>query len=90
MGKVEGLLQTVSDDVNRIYKESLDANETFLAALDDVAANVLALQSLVATMLKTYPVEGDAAKGWLRANMDVEGQGLEKAEAVVDFLLGKG
>lgn len=86
--KVEGLLKSVSDDVSRVYQESLDNNETFLGALDDVAANVLALQAVIAAMLKKYPIAPADAKAWLQANMDTEGQGAEKAEAVVDFLIG--
>lgn len=86
--KVEGLLKSVSDDVSRVYQESLDNNETFLGALDDVAANVLALQAVIAAMLKKYPIAAADAKAWLQANMDTEGQGAEKAEAVVDFLIG--
>lgn len=89
IAKVEGLLHSVSDDVNRIYQESIDNNETFLGALDDVAANVLALQALIAAMLKKYPIDAADAKAWLQANMDSEGQGAEKAEAVVDFLIGE-
>ncbi|MGE4526879.1 MAG: hypothetical protein AB7D00_00805 [Rhodospirillaceae bacterium] len=87
--RVQGLLQTVSDDVNRLYDEAQGNTETFLEAMDDVAANVLGLQSIIAAMVKKYPVEADEAKTWLKANMDPEGQGTDKAEAVVDFLLGK-
>jgi len=87
--RVQGLLQTVSDDVNRLYDEAQGNTETFLEAMDDVAANVLGLQSIIAAMVKKYPVEADEAKAWLKANMDPEGQGTDKAEAVVDFLLGK-
>jgi len=85
--RVQGLLQTVSEDVNRVYDQALGNNETFLAALDDVAANVLALQSIIAAMVKTYPVDMAEAKAWLKTNMDPEGEGTDKAEAVVEFLL---
>ena len=86
--QVQGLLKTVSDDVNRLYGESLANNETFLVALDDVAANVLGLQAVIAALVQKYPVDGEVAKAWLKDNMDPEGQGTEKAEAVVDFVLG--
>lgn len=86
--QVQGLLQTVSEDVNRLYGESLANNETFLEALDDVAANVLGLQAVIAALVQKYPVDADVAKAWLKNNMDPEGQGTEKAEAVVDFVLG--
>ncbi|WP_337995980.1 hypothetical protein [Oleispirillum naphthae] len=85
--RVQGLLQEVSADVNRMYEQSLGNNETFLSALDDVAANVLAMQSIIAALVKTYPVDMDEAKTWLKANMDPEGEGTDKAEAVVEFLL---
>lgn len=87
--RVQGLLQTVSDDVNRLYNESQNNTETFLEALDDVAANVLGLQSIIAALVQKYPVDADDAKSWLKANMDPDGEGTDKAEAVVDFLLGK-
>lgn len=87
--RVQGLLQTVSDDVNRLYNESQGNTETFLEAMDDVAANVLGLQSIIAAMVKKYPIDADDAKAWLTANMDAEGQGTEKAAAIVDFLLEK-
>lgn len=86
--QVQGLLQTVSDDVNRLYGESLANNESFLEALDDVAANVLGLQAVIAALVRKYPVDAEVAKAWLQENMDTEGQGTEKAEAVVDFVLG--
>jgi len=87
--RVQGLLEEVSSDVNRMYEQSLGNNETFLAALDDVAANVLALQSIIAAMVQKYPVDADEAKVWLTANMDPNGEGTDKAAAVVDFLLEK-
>ncbi len=86
--RVQGLLQTVSDDVNRLFNEAQNSNEIFLEALDDVAANVLGLQSIIAAMVKKYPVDADEAKVWLKANMDPKGEGTDKAEGVVDFLLG--
>lgn len=86
--QVQGLLTTVSDDINRMHAETLANNETFLEALDDVAANVLGLQAVIAALVKTYPVDGAVAKAWIAENMDSEGQGAEKAEAVIDFLLG--
>jgi predicted nucleotidyltransferase len=86
--RVQGLLQTVSDDVNRLYNEAQNNTETFLEALDDVAANVLGLQSIIAALVKKYPVDADDAKSWLKANMDPDGEGTDKAESVVDFLLG--
>ncbi len=85
--KVQGLLKTVSNDVNRMHEETISNNEIYLEALDDLAANILGLQSIIAAMVKTYPVDADAAKEWLKANMDMEGQGAEKADAVVDHLL---
>ncbi len=86
--RVQGLLQTVSDDVNRLFNEAQNSNEVFLEALDDVAANVLGLQSIIAAMVKKYPVDADEAKSWLKSNMTPDAEGTEKAEAVVDFLLG--
>lgn len=88
MDKVEELLHSVSNDITKMHQQHLDDNETFLAALDDVAANVLGLQSIVAALVKTYPIDANAAKTWLKANMDPDGQGTEKADAVVDHLLG--
>ncbi|SBW01401.1 conserved hypothetical protein [uncultured Alphaproteobacteria bacterium] len=88
MDKVEELLHSVSNDITKMHQQHLDDNETFLAALDDVAANVLGLQSIVAALVKTYPIDANAAKAWLKANMDPDGQGTEKADAVVDHLLG--
>jgi hypothetical protein len=49
---------------------------------------VLGLQSIIAAMVKKYPVDADEAKDWLKANMDAEGEGTDKAAAVVDFVLG--
>jgi len=86
--KVEGLLNNVSKDINDMQAENLSNNEMFLQALDDLAANILGLQAVIATMVKTYPVDAAAAKEWLKANMDEEGQGAEKADAVVDYVLG--
>ncbi len=86
--RVQGLLQTVSSDVNCFYSETQTNTETFLQALDDVAANVLGLQSIIAAMVKKYPVDADEAKAWLTSNMDAEGEGTDKAAAVVDFVLG--
>ena len=88
INQVQGLLQTVSEDVNQRYEDTLRNNETFLEALDDVAANVLGLQAVIAAIVRKYPIDADVAKSWLKDNMDSEGQGTEKAEAVVDFVLG--
>lgn len=86
--KVQELLSGVSADLSKMHQQSIDNNETFLAALDDVAANVLGLQSIVAALVQKYPIDAADAKSWLQANMDPEGQGTEKADAVVDYLLG--
>ena len=86
--KVQDLLQTVSNDITALHQQHLDDNQTFLAALDDIAANVLGLQSIVAAMVKQHPIDVADAKSWLTANMDPEGQGTEKADAIVDHLLG--
>jgi len=86
--KVEDLLKTVSTDIHGMQAENLDNNEMFVQALDDLAANILGLQSVIAAMVKTYPVDTNAAKEWLKANMDTNGEGTEKADAVVDYILG--
>lgn len=85
--KVEDLLSGVSADVNRMYSQALENDETFLAALDDVAAHVFALEAVVAALVKQHPIAEEDAKAWLTANMDAEGQGREKAEAVIEALL---
>jgi hypothetical protein len=85
--KVQNLLQTVSNDVTKMHEESQSNNEIYLEALDDLAANILGLQSIIAAMVKQYPVNADDAKAWLQESMTPDAEGTEKAEAVVDYLL---
>ncbi len=85
--QVNDKLREISSEIQQVDQTGRDRTETLLGALDDLAAHVLACQAVVATMAKKYPVAMGDVDAWLKANMDQEGEGADKAEAAARHIV---
>lgn len=87
MYQVAELVNKVAGDVRRIGDVTNEQSELFLNALDDLAATMLAMKAVMAAQLKANPVDPKLVHAWIDENMDPNGEGTDKARAVVDDLL---
>jgi len=90
MHQVAELVDKVAGDVRRMGDVSTEQSEQFLGALDDLAATILAMKAVMSAQLKANPVDPAQVHAWIDANMDPNGEGTDKARAVVDDLLKTG
>ena len=86
LSQVQGLLTRVSDDLDKMGKQSNAQMDTVLGAIDDLAANLFATQALLCMLLKEKKVDGAAAKAWISAQAG-GAPNAPKALQVVDLLL---
>ncbi len=89
MSQVKGLLNKVSDDMENLAESNSDQFKMLLGAIDDLAANMFATQSVVTKMLEKNPVSAEDAKAWIREQAQAAGQEAPKAEAMVEYLITK-
>lgn len=90
LSQIQHMLSRVNDEVQKMGEITDARADTVLGAMDDMAANMLALQAVVEALLKKYPIDPADARAVLDAQLsNVEGE-APKARAVLDNLLSKG
>lgn len=84
LSQVQGLLNKVADDIDRMGKTTNTQLDSVLGAIDDLAANIFATQAVVAVLLKKHPVAAEEAKAWIRGQTN--GDATPKASAIIDMI----
>ncbi|MDX2223513.1 MAG: hypothetical protein SFV21_12235 [Rhodospirillaceae bacterium] len=87
LSQVQGLLNKVSDDIDRMGKTTNTQLDSVLGAIDDLAANIFATQAVVAMLLKKHPVSAEEAKDWIRGQ--TSGDATPKANAIIEMMTGR-
>ncbi|MBF0307085.1 MAG: hypothetical protein HQL41_15690 [Alphaproteobacteria bacterium] len=80
------MLQKVSQDLRQVGDATTTQMDGVMEVLDDVAANLMALQAVVGAMLKKYPVDKADVHAWLTEHVNERGA-AEKIETIADFLV---
>lgn len=88
MSQLQGLLGKVSDDVDKMSRNTNAHLDNVLGAIDDLAANLFATQAILAVMMEKNPVDAQKAKAWIDAQTG-SGGGTPKAHAIIDMLAAK-
>ncbi|MCB2109097.1 MAG: hypothetical protein KDE14_15410 [Rhodobacteraceae bacterium] len=88
MSQVQGLLNKVSDDIDRMGKTTSSQLDSVLGAIDDLAANIFATQAVLAILLKKHPVSAEEAKAWIKEQTGDQGA-TPKANAIVDLITSR-
>lgn len=70
LNQIQHMLHNVSDAVQTMGDQSSHNMEVVMGALDDIAANVMATQAVVAVLLKKFPLEMAEVEAWL--NQDIQ------------------
>ena len=86
LSQVQGLLTRVQDDLDKMGKQSHAQMDTVLGAIDDLAANLFATQSLLCMLMKDKNVDAEGAKAWI-AKQAGGAPNAPKAIQVVDLLV---
>lgn len=89
LNHIQGLLTNLSKDVQSLSDGQNDQNQKILEALDDIAAHTLAMQAVLAAMLKKNPVELDPIRSWIvERTKEFSGEGgSAKAVALAEYLV---
>lgn len=69
LNQIQHMLQNVTDSVQQMGDSNGKNLDVIMGALDDLAANVMATQAIVAVLLKKYPVELEEVTEWLRRDL---------------------
>lgn len=85
MSQVQGLLNKVADDLDRMGKNTNSQLDSLLGAIDDLAANIFATQAVLAVLLKKHPVDANDVKAWIESQTGSP-SATPKAHAVIDLL----
>lgn len=88
MSQVQGLLNKVADDLDRMGKNSNSQFDSLLGAIDDLSANIFATQAVLAVLLKKHPVDAAEVKKWIAGQIK-DGSPTPKTDAIVDILTKK-
>ena len=81
---LRNLVNKVSAEVTNLGETNSGQFNTLLSAIDDIAADILALEAVVSTILAKYPVEMAAVKE--RLNQNTKGQQTPMTEKMIEFL----
>lgn len=87
MKQMQGLLSSVSDNLEELGERNDAQVQTILGAIDDLAANVFATQAILVAMLEKNPVDADQVLAWIRDLCEKNGTEAPKAEAMAELLL---
>ncbi len=82
---LRNLVTKISAELQEIGNAHTDNTDKILGALDDMAANVLAMEGVLAAMLKKYPVDEADAKAALRNRLGAEPS--ETANKLIEYLV---
>ncbi len=88
MSQLQGLLGKVSDDLDKMGRNTNAHLDNVLGAIDDLAANLFATQALLAILMEKTPVDAKKAKDWIDAQTG-PGNATPKAHAIIDMLTSK-
>jgi len=86
MGSLEKNLQTIADDLRLLGEQAVGR----VQEIENLATHVLAIEAVLAAMLKTYPVGADAVDAEVRrgtADLADDPDGSPKVRAVARGLL---
>lgn len=89
LNQIQGLLNKVSGDVERMGQIGIEQHEAALEIMDDLAAHMFATQAVLAVLVKKYPVELAEVEAWLSDAMEAGGDGQGKAAARAKYILGQ-
>ncbi|MBM3516058.1 MAG: hypothetical protein FJX59_20435 [Alphaproteobacteria bacterium] len=89
MSQVQGLVNKVADDLDRMGKTSNSQFDSILGAIDDLAANIFATQAVLAILLKKHPIDAAEARKWI-ADQTGDAGTTPKANAIIDILTKRG
>lgn len=84
--EIDGNIKQLRDDLKLIG----DSTGAHFDQLDDIAAHIIALEAIVATMLASNPVDKDAVMEWIKSNTaetSESSDGSEKVRMIADQLL---
>lgn len=87
MSQVQGLLGKVADDIDRMSRTTSGQTEMLLEAINDLAANMFATQSILIALLREHPVDAKTVKDFIAKQTEAAGTDAPKALAIVDLLL---
>ena len=90
LNQIQSLLANLSNDIQTMHDNTSRQMDTFMGALDDIAAHTLAVQAILVTLLETHPVDMDKVLGWIDANTQgtVENGGdVSKSKALATYLV---
>ena len=88
LSQIQGMLNKVTDDMNKMGETNEAQLLTVLEAINELAANLFATQAIMAQMAETSEVDADAAKAWIVAQLDGDASQAPKSVEMVDQLLG--
>jgi hypothetical protein len=84
---IQEILHGVSSDLKKMETLTNDRTEDLMGILDDLAASIMATQSVVSSLAKTNNLGMAEVENWLKENMDQEGQGSGKALTIAKYLV---
>lgn len=84
---IQEILHGVSSDLKKMETVSNDRNEDLMGILDDLAASIMATQSVVSALAKSNNLGMTEVENWIKDNMDQDGQGSDKALAIAKYLV---
>ncbi len=87
MSQVQGLLGKVADDIDRMSRTNAGQTEMLLEAINDLAANIFATQSVLIAVLREHPVDAKTVKDFITKQVTAAGTDAPKTLAIVDLLL---
>ncbi len=86
LDNVHSMLGQVSADIKESGDTTHGKIDELFDVMDDLAANILAVQAVTSALCKKYPIEMDNVNAWIEENMNTEGQGAEKTAMLAEYL----
>lgn len=79
--QIQNLLKQVSGDIATMGDNTSEQFDDMLSIMDDLAANIIAVQAVIAQLVKNADIDTDALEAWITKNAVGEdgGKGSEKA-----------
>lgn len=87
LSQVQHMLSRVNDEVQKMGDITEERASTVLGAMDDLAANFLALQAVVEAMLKKYPIDASDAEAVLNRQLaNVDGDAPKARQLLAEMM----
>lgn len=87
LNQIQHVLSTVTDSVQDMGDQNAKNMDVLMGALDDMAANIMATQAVVAVLLKKHPLEVQEVMDWLSQDIQNEGEIPSQTAAVAKYLV---